>query len=87
MHHIAKSVADVLLLSKDSGGIGASITKLRASVLLWQQLIQLQVAQHHLQRLSIPRFAQSSVEVRKRCALLLHGKLAHRFRRFSKLET
>ncbi len=31
MHHIAKSVADVLLLSKDSGGIGASITKLRAS--------------------------------------------------------
>lgn len=31
MAHIAKSVADVLLLSKDSGGIGASITKLRAS--------------------------------------------------------
>ncbi len=31
MHHIAKSVSDVLLLSKDSGGIGASITKLRAS--------------------------------------------------------
>ncbi len=31
MTHIAKSVADVLLLSKDSGGIGASITKLRAS--------------------------------------------------------
>jgi len=31
MGHIAKSVADVLLLSKDSGGIGASITKLRAS--------------------------------------------------------
>ncbi len=31
MKHIAKSVADVLLLSKDSGGIGASITKLRAS--------------------------------------------------------
>lgn len=31
MHHIAKSVSDVMLLSKDSGGIGASITKLRAS--------------------------------------------------------
>lgn len=31
MHHIAKSVSDVLLLSKDSGGLGASITKLRAS--------------------------------------------------------
>ncbi len=30
MGHIAKSVADVLLLSKSSGGIGASITKLRA---------------------------------------------------------
>lgn len=31
MSHIAKSVADVMLLSKGSGGIGASITKLRAS--------------------------------------------------------
>ncbi len=31
MDHIAKTVADVLLLSKDSGGIGASLTKLRAS--------------------------------------------------------
>lgn len=31
MGHIAKSVADVMLLSKASGGIGASITKLRAS--------------------------------------------------------
>jgi ribonucleoside-diphosphate reductase alpha chain len=31
MEHIAKSVADVMLLSKGSGGIGASITKLRAS--------------------------------------------------------
>lgn len=31
MGHIAKSVADVLLLSKNSGGIGASITKLRAA--------------------------------------------------------
>ncbi len=31
MPHIAKSVSDVLLLSKGSGGIGASITKLRAS--------------------------------------------------------
>lgn len=31
MGHIAKSVADVMLLSKNSGGIGASITKLRAS--------------------------------------------------------
>lgn len=31
MQHIAKSVSDILLLSKDSGGIGASITKLRAS--------------------------------------------------------
>ncbi len=31
MGHIAKSVADVMLLSKGSGGIGASITKLRAS--------------------------------------------------------
>src|SRR3989344_3589113 len=30
MSHIAKSVSDVLLLSKGSGGIGASITKLRA---------------------------------------------------------
>lgn len=29
--HIAKSVADVIMLSKGSGGIGASITKLRAS--------------------------------------------------------
>ncbi len=31
MIHIAKSVSDVMLLSKGSGGIGASITKLRAS--------------------------------------------------------
>lgn len=31
MHHIAKSVADVMLLSKHSGGIGASVTKLRAA--------------------------------------------------------
>ncbi|HEY4494542.1 MAG TPA: ribonucleotide reductase N-terminal alpha domain-containing protein, partial [Candidatus Paceibacterota bacterium] len=31
MSHIAKSVSDVLLLSKGSGGIGASITKLRAT--------------------------------------------------------
>ena len=31
MQHIAKSVSDVMLLSKGSGGIGASITKLRAS--------------------------------------------------------
>jgi ribonucleoside-diphosphate reductase alpha chain len=31
MEHIAKSVADVMMLSKASGGIGMSITKLRAS--------------------------------------------------------
>ncbi|MES2215855.1 MAG: ribonucleoside-diphosphate reductase subunit alpha [Patescibacteria group bacterium] len=31
MKHIAKSVSDVLLLSKDSGGLGVSITKLRAA--------------------------------------------------------
>ncbi len=31
MQHIAKSVSDVMLLSKASGGIGASITKLRAT--------------------------------------------------------
>lgn len=31
MEHIAKSVSDVMLLSKGSGGIGASITKLRAA--------------------------------------------------------
>ncbi len=31
MGHISKSVADVMLLSKASGGIGASITKLRAT--------------------------------------------------------
>jgi len=31
MRHIAKSVADVMLLSKDSGGLGVSITKLRAA--------------------------------------------------------
>jgi ribonucleoside-diphosphate reductase alpha chain len=31
MGHIAKSVSDVMLLSKGSGGIGASVTKLRAS--------------------------------------------------------
>ncbi len=31
MAHIAKSVADVLMLSKSSGGIGLSLTKLRAS--------------------------------------------------------
>ncbi len=31
MEHIAKSVADVMLLSKASAGIGASVTKLRAS--------------------------------------------------------
>ncbi len=31
MAHIAKSVADVMMLSKMSGGIGASITKLRAA--------------------------------------------------------
>ncbi len=31
MQHISKSVSDVMLLSKGSGGIGASVTKLRAS--------------------------------------------------------
>ncbi|MFM2357279.1 MAG: Ribonucleoside-diphosphate reductase 1 subunit alpha [Candidatus Parcubacteria bacterium] len=31
MQHIAKSVADVMLLSKGSGGLGASVTKLRAA--------------------------------------------------------
>ncbi len=31
MGHIAKSVSDVMLLSKGSGGIGASVTKLRAT--------------------------------------------------------
>lgn len=31
MEHIAKSVADVMMLSKGSGGIGASVTKLRAA--------------------------------------------------------
>lgn len=31
MEHIAKSVSDVMLLSKASGGIGASMTKLRAA--------------------------------------------------------
>ncbi|MES2436636.1 MAG: ribonucleoside-diphosphate reductase subunit alpha [Patescibacteria group bacterium] len=31
MEHIAKSVSDVMLLSKGSGGIGLSITKLRAA--------------------------------------------------------
>jgi ribonucleoside-diphosphate reductase alpha chain len=31
MGHIAKSVADVMLLSKGSGGLGVSLTKLRAS--------------------------------------------------------
>lgn len=31
MNHIAKSVMDVMLLSKGSGGIGASVTKLRAA--------------------------------------------------------
>lgn len=31
MGHIAKSVSDVMLLSKGSGGIGACVTKLRAS--------------------------------------------------------
>jgi ribonucleoside-diphosphate reductase alpha chain len=31
MKHIAKTVSDVLMLSKDSGGIGLSITKLRAT--------------------------------------------------------
>lgn len=31
MEHIAKSVADVMLLSKGSGGLGVSLTKLRAA--------------------------------------------------------
>src|SRR3989338_11240446 len=31
MGHISKSVMDVMMLSKASGGIGASITKLRAT--------------------------------------------------------
>lgn len=31
MEHIAKTVADVMLLSKASGGLGASVTKLRAT--------------------------------------------------------
>ena len=31
MTHIAKSVSDVMLLSKDSGGLGVSLTKLRAT--------------------------------------------------------
>ncbi|TSC60920.1 MAG: ribonucleoside-diphosphate reductase alpha chain [Parcubacteria group bacterium Gr01-1014_107] len=32
MEHIAKSVSDVMLLSKGSGGIGASVTKMRAAM-------------------------------------------------------
>ena len=31
MSHIAKTVSDIMMLSKDSGGIGLSITKLRAT--------------------------------------------------------
>lgn len=31
MRHIAKTVSDIMMLSKDSGGIGLSITKLRAT--------------------------------------------------------
>ena len=31
MEHIAKSVSDILILSKSSGGLGVSLTKLRAS--------------------------------------------------------
>jgi len=31
MRHIAKTVSDVMMLSKDSGGIGLSLTKLRAT--------------------------------------------------------
>lgn len=31
MEHIAKSISDILILSKSSAGIGASVTKLRAS--------------------------------------------------------
>lgn len=31
MRHIAKSVADIMMLSKASGGLGASLTKLRAT--------------------------------------------------------
>ncbi len=31
MGHIAKTVADVMMLSKDSGGLGVSVTKLRAA--------------------------------------------------------
>ncbi|MBX4188443.1 MAG: ribonucleoside-diphosphate reductase subunit alpha, partial [Candidatus Doudnabacteria bacterium] len=31
MEHIAKSVSDIMLLSKGSGGLGASVTKLRAA--------------------------------------------------------
>jgi ribonucleoside-diphosphate reductase alpha chain len=31
MAHIAKSVSDVMMLSKDSGGLGVSLTKLRAT--------------------------------------------------------
>ncbi|HYC82928.1 MAG TPA: ribonucleoside-diphosphate reductase subunit alpha, partial [Candidatus Paceibacterota bacterium] len=31
MEHISKTVSDVMLLSKDSGGIGLSVTKLRAT--------------------------------------------------------
>ncbi len=31
MEHIAKSISDIMLLSKGSGGLGASVTKLRAA--------------------------------------------------------
>src|SRR5260221_3701264 len=31
MGHIAKSVSDIMMLSKASGGLGASLTKLRAT--------------------------------------------------------
>ena len=85
--HIAKSVSDVIKLSKASGGIGASVTKLRASG------SPLSSNNSHIDRTNAVREDHRHIDPRhparrkeERRSLLLHGELARRFSRVYRLE-
>ena len=87
MAHIAKTVADVIMLSKASGGIGASVTKLRAT--------GSPLSSNNTPSSGPTPFAKiidTAIRAvqrggkKKRCTVFLHGELAHRFPRVRRLE-
>ena len=79
IEHIAKSVRDVMWLTKGTGGIGLSVTKLRAQGSpdpLEQHDLDRPDPVHAHDRLGAARGQPRRQEVRR--ALLLHGELAPR---------